>query len=336
MQTRPLDVHDDTALRRFHQILWRAEKEDGRPWNPTWSFEEMAAILREPTSERRTVGVAAHDDSGAMVGGGFVMLPLLDNRDTAWVFAAVEPELRCRGIGTSVMDALLVVARAERRTQLLAAAGIPFEERKTSPILRWAQRQGFTTANTEIQRNLDLPVPAGLLDELAEEAARKHGGYEIRSFLRPVPDELLASWCDLSNTFMLDAPMGDVDVEAGALTPEAVRERDAVDAKIGRTVYSTVALKDGVVVAHTDLGVPGEADEAHQWVTLVHREHRGHRLGAAVKVANLRALQAGHPRLPRVVTTNAETNAWMVAINDRLGFRPVAVVPTLKRRLYAE
>jgi GNAT superfamily N-acetyltransferase len=332
MQTRPLDVTDEAQLRRFHEILWRAEKEDGRPWNPMWSLEELTGIVREPSSERRTVGVTAYDDQ-RMVGAGFAMLSLLDNTDTAWVFVAVEPELRGRGIGAVVLGGLLEVARAEGRTQLLAGAGIPFEERESSPILAWAKAHDFALANTEIQRNLDLPVDAALLDEIAAEAAQKHGDYEIVSFERPIPDELLPSWCELNNTFMLEAPMGDVDVEAGATTPASVREHDAINEKIGRTVYSTVAVKDGVVVAHTDIGVPREADEAHQWGTLVSRDHRGHRLGAAVKVANLRALQAGHPDVPRVVTTNAETNAWMVAINDRLGFRPVAVVPTLKRVL---
>jgi GNAT superfamily N-acetyltransferase len=258
-----------------------------------WTFEEMTGILREPTSERRTVALAAHDGD-RMVGAGFAMLSLLDNTDTAWVFACVEPELRGRGIGAVVMDAVVEVCRADGRTQLLGGAGIPFEERETSPVLRWAEAQGFTLANTEIQRNL-------------------HGDYEIRSFVRPIPDELLASWCELTNTFMLEAPMGDVEVEAGATTPASVRELDAVNEKIGR--------------------MPREATEAFQWGTLVHRDHRGHRLGAAVKVANLRALGAGHPDVPRVVTVNAETNAWMVAINDRLGFAPVSVVPTLKRRL---
>ena len=62
-------------------------------------------------------------------------------------------------------------------------------------------------------------------------------------------------------------------------------------------------------------------------------EGLGHRLGAAVKVANLRNLMQHDPATKRIVTTNAETNAWMVAINERLGFVPVAVVPTFKRRL---
>ena len=70
-----------------------------------------------------------------------------------------------------------------------------------------------------------------------------------------------------------------------------------------------------------------------QWATLVHRDHRGHRLGAAVKVANLRRLQRERPDLTEVVTQNAEVNAQMIGINARLGFEPVALVPEFLRRL---
>ncbi|MGZ4494775.1 MAG: GNAT family N-acetyltransferase [Nocardioides sp.] len=332
METRLLDPTDDAEMRRFHEILWRAEKDDGRPWNPMWSFEEAAGIFREPTSDRRVVGVAAHDGS-RMVGAGFLMLSMLDNLDSAYVFVAVEPELRGRGLGAVVLDGVLEIAADEHRTQLLAGAGIPFEDRESSPVIAWARRHGFAQANVEIQRNLDLPVDPALLDEIAAEAARKHGDYEIRTYVGRLPDELLPSWCELSNTFLLEAPMGDVDVEAGATTPEAVRERDRVNDRVGRTVYSSVAVQDGKVVAHSDIGVAREAEEGHQWGTLVSRDHRGHRLGAALKVANLRALTERQPEVRRVVTTNAETNAWMVAINDRLGFRPVAVVPVFRRRL---
>ena len=87
------------------------------------------------------------------------------------------------------------------------------------------------------------------------------------------------------------------------------------------------------MAAHTELSITGDNDEAFQWSTLVHPEHRGHRLGLAVKVANVRAVQAGHPQVRRISTTNAETNAWMVAVNDRIGFRPVAVAPTFRRKI---
>jgi GNAT superfamily N-acetyltransferase len=338
METRTFDPADETQLRRFYEITWRAEKEDGRPWNPMWSFDEMASLFRETTSDQRVVGVAAHDgDDGGpgdrMVGVGWLNLSLLDNTDTAWCFVAVEPELRGRGIGAVVLDELVELAGMEGRSQLLSNAGVPFEERDASPVIGWAERHGFSVANVEIQRNLELPVDPALLETIAAEAAQRHADYEIRTFVGRLPDELLESWCALDNTFVLEAPMGDVELEAGATTPEQLRERFAISEKIGRTVYSTVALRDGVVVAFSDLGVTREADEAHQWGTLVHPDHRGHRLGAAVKVANLRALAERQPAVPRVVTTNAETNAWMVAINDRLGFRPVAMVPSFRRLL---
>jgi hypothetical protein len=72
---------------------------------------------------------------------------------------------------------------------------------------------------------------------------------------------------------------------------------------------------------------------AWQWGTLVHREHRGHRLGMAVKVENLRRLQADHPERRRVVTGNDDTNSWMVSINEDLGFRIVELCPAYQRHL---
>lgn len=332
METRALDITDDAAVRRFHQIVWRAEKEDGRPWNPMWTADEFVGMVRTPISERRMVCIAAHE-GGEMVGAGFLMLSDLDNLDTAWTFVAVEPERRGRGIGEVVLDGIVAAAAPEGRSQLLGGAGVPFEQRDSSPVVAWALAHGFTVANTEIQRNLELPVADELLDEFEREVREKSEGYEIRTYAGPLPDDVLASYADLSNLFMLEAPMGDVEVEAGRSTPESLREQDEAIVAMGRTRYSALAFKDGVVVALSDLGIATGDEEAHQWGTLVHPGHRGHRLGAAVKVANLRNLMAGNPTTKRVVTTNAETNAWMVAINERLGFAPVAVVPTFKRRL---
>jgi hypothetical protein len=63
---------------------------------------------------------------------------------------------------------------------------------------------------------------------------------------------------------------------------------------------------------------------AHQEMTAVDRPHRGHRLGLLTKVAMLDLLAGREPQLARVETWNGETNAHMVAINEALGYRPVA------------
>jgi hypothetical protein len=92
-------------------------------------------------------------------------------------------------------------------------------------------------------------------------------------------------------------------------------------------------VRDGKVVAFTDIIVTKDETRAAQWYTIVDRDFRGHRLGAAVKVANLRQVLAAHPELTEVHTSNAETNANMVGINDRLGYQPVALCPGFLRDL---
>ena len=89
---------------------------------------------------------------------------------------------------------------------------------------------------------------------------------------------------------------------------------------------------DREVAAYTDLQLPASnPDRAHQWGTLVTAPHRGHRLGTAVKVANLQELQRSYPERRIVVTENAETNGYMVSINVALGFEIVEVQEMVKR-----
>jgi hypothetical protein len=70
-----------------------------------------------------------------------------------------------------------------------------------------------------------------------------------------------------------------------------------------------------------------------QGITLVLRSHRGHRLGLAVKVANLQSLQSRSLPVPMVHSWNAEENDQMARINEALGFVPVEEVGEFQRSL---
>jgi RimJ/RimL family protein N-acetyltransferase len=88
------------------------------------------------------------------------------------------------------------------------------------------------------------------------------------------------------------------------------------------------------VVAYSDLATTvHEPGRAYQWGTLVAPAHRGHRLGVAVKVANLRLLGSERPDVTRVTTYNAEVNTHMVGVNEALGFRPVARLGDFQKKL---
>ena len=148
-------------------------------------------------------------------------------------------------------------------------------------------------------------------------------------------DELLASYCALSNQLGVDAPTGDVDFEAESMTPKLWFEHVAKERDMGRTRLTTVAIDPtGDVVAYTDLILPPAPNpDVWQWGTLVHKGHRGHRLGMAVKVRNLEQLATASSDRTRVLTCNAETNGYMVDINVRLGFEAIEVAPMFELRI---
>jgi RimJ/RimL family protein N-acetyltransferase len=186
-----------------------------------------------------------------------------------------------------------------------------------------------------VQRELVLPVDDGLLGGLAEDAAGSHAAYTLRSWSGPVPDDLLQGWAEITSTLATEAPTGELELEPEAVSTDAVREREVTIERQGRTKYNTVALSGtGEVVAYTDLATTvHEPGRAYQWGTLVHRAHRGHRLGVAVKVANLRLLQRERPDITRLTTYNAEVNRHMIEVNEAIGFRPVARLGDFQKKL---
>ncbi|MGO3179786.1 MAG: hypothetical protein ACTIJR_09530 [Brevibacterium linens] len=83
---------------------------------------------------------------------------------------------------------------------------------------------------------------------------------------------------------------------------------------------TALALLDGEPAGYTQVGSSADRPTVGwQGGTPVLSEHRGHRLGARLKVANHRSL-AQHSADERVYTWNAVENSWMLAISDQAGF----------------
>jgi GNAT superfamily N-acetyltransferase len=332
MDLRLIDIHDDDVMRDFHRVVDEGDHV-GRADAPRFTFEEYAAAVRAPDSGERAEHYAAYDGD-TMLGTAIVYLFLLDNTDKAWLEVCVHPEHRGRGVGTALLDRVTAVAVADGRTELITDSKIPFDRVDDHPYRAFAERRGFHQSNIEVVRHLAMPVDDQRLKDWAEHAAEKADGYRVETYVGHFPDEYAESLCVLLGQLAVDAPTGDVDFEEEVMTPERLAERYEMAAAMGRETYESVALTpEGVVAAQSTLQVPvNGSTDAFQWGTFVHREHRGHRLGLAVKTANLQELQARHPHITRVTTQNGETNGYMIDINEQIGFRPVeASVEFVKR-----
>jgi GNAT superfamily N-acetyltransferase len=96
-----------------------------------------------------------------------------------------------------------------------------------------------------------------------------------------------------------------------------------------------VIAPDGAVAGYTDIAVGPGTQTAEQWGTLVRRAHRGHGLGYGLKAAVIGLLQRERPDITATVTSNALTNAAMVAVNDQLGYQVVEYVGEVEKHLDA-
>jgi GNAT superfamily N-acetyltransferase len=259
----------------------------------------------------------------------------MDNREKAAFELNVDLPERRRGIGRAFLAHLELLAKNDGRSTMLTDSVLPYEGRDEHPYRRFAGACGYELFNNEIVRHLALPVADEQLQGWIDEAAPYHDGYTIETYVGAVPDDLVESLCVLIAQLAVDAPTGSVDFEEETMTPDRYAELVAATEAMGRARYETVALTaDRQVVAQSTLAVPlGESTHVYQWGTFVHREHRGHRLGQATKAVNLRAVQAARRGLTLVITQNAETNDYMVSINERMGFRPVEVSAEFVKRL---
>jgi GNAT superfamily N-acetyltransferase len=331
-----VDPDDAGTFDAFYDVYFAAERASGDGGSP-WMREEVRVDLQDPSTRRRIVAYAGRSE-GRVVAVGQLSTPLLDNLDSATLSVHVAPAERRRGHGSAMLARLEADAAAQGRATLNAESSWTYEAGPSGtgePGPEFAGARGYLLGLGDVKRRLALPVDEALMDDLAAEAAQHHAGYTLRSWVGPVPDDLVEGWAQLSASLMTEAPVGDLEREPESADPVLVREAEARLARQGRTKYNTVALDAaGEVVAYSDVATTvHEPGRAYQWGTLVRRDARGHRLGLAVKVANLRLLRRERPDLRELTTYNAEVNEHMIGVNERFGFVPVARLGEFQKHL---
>lgn len=280
-------------------------------------------------------------------------LPRQDNTHTGDADLGVRPEHRGRGIGAALHDLALRTARERGRTMLTGATDQRAEPeagpgtlvpgtgsgrvRADDTSVAFLVRRGWALEQVERRSVLEVPLPPGELARHAD-AARAAAGpdYELVQWDDHCPDAWVDQFALLQTRMSTDAPIGGLDLREDVWDAARVRaaEQQRVERGMTSRVTAAVHRPTGVLAAFTVLLRRPDTDEfVYQDDTLVLREHRGHRLGMLVKTANLVRLAEVQPGARRIATWNAEENAFMLAINVALGFRPAGGCGSWQLRL---
>ncbi len=142
-------------------------------------------------------------------------------------------------------------------------------------------------------------------------------------FHTSIPDEILERYTKKYTEVYNQAPFDDLDIGDQVYTPELFRKYEEVVKKMDQT-WLTVLLreKNGDISGLSDvIYIPSRAPLLQQALTGVDQKYRGQGKGKWVKAAMLLRIREEFPDINIITTGNATSNAPMIAINERLGFK---------------
>jgi GNAT superfamily N-acetyltransferase len=309
--------------------------------------EMLSEYITTPTRLRRHLAARDRDE---LVGRALVTTRPQTPETGAHLMVDVAPDRRREGIGAALLG---------------AAEGLAIEG--GAPVLKVAVVHGVRAGGDHISPRTgvgDLPadddgarflvahgyvleqvVRISLLDVAdttervaalgVESQGRAGDDYRVLTWTGSTPSEWVAQVAGLRTRMSTDAPMGGLVMVADPWDAERIREHDDRIASSGREIVTAAVehVRSGTLAGFTEIIASGDDPLGVQEDTLVLREHRGHRLGALLKSANVRQLVAVRPDVEAVVTWNAEENRPMLDVNEAMGFREIGREGGWQKRL---
>lgn len=259
---------------------------------------------------------------GEVVGLLQVEASTYDNTHLAWLDIRVHPDHRRRGHGSALYDFGLHHARAA-----LGRTTIGLECWDNDASRAFAVARGFEPKYTEAIRrqtlaDVDHDAVAGMHAE-AEPAA---ADYELIRLAGPAPDDMIHDVATLVAAIN-DAPRSGLDMEDEVFTADRIRGYENACEIRGNRLYRVLARHRGTgeLAGNTAVNVEIERPAlGDQHDTSVIAKHRGHRLGLLLKSDMMQWLAEVEPRLETIDTGNEENNAFMIGVNEKLGYRLIA------------
>jgi mycothiol synthase len=323
VRIEPFDANsaDESVILGAHRVSVDLES-DLFPDDPEASLEYHRRAWQAPSGSHRTDTRLVAIDGDETVGMVHVAT-WIDHLDSGLITPAVRRGHRRRGVGRALFLEGMNALESEGRSKLIV--DIPQGSFGESI----AERIGLRRALRErINQLLVSDIDWKLLESWIDSAQERAHDYELVFWKPPFPNDQLEEWCRICDV-MNTAPIDDFDLEETVMTPEKWRSIEGnLDAR-GYVIRSAIAVHKptGRFAGLTTLMAQRHRPEiAQQDDTVVDPEHRGKGIGRLLKASMAKRFLAEFPDVTRINTGNAGSNAPMLKINEKMGFRTILAI----------
>jgi GNAT superfamily N-acetyltransferase len=327
LKQAPVDPNtaDRDFWRRYHEMR-RLRQHETRPDDPLVPEELEEQLMKRPDPFRIRHRHEVSRD-GVMLSWLYseVVTPgTPEYEEWKQFFEAdiyVHPEHRRQGIATSWLPLVAKLMDQHGCTKLDLYA----ELESGREFLQWI---GAEPKLTEIENRLKLAdVDWTMVERWVAEGPARSPQTKLEIYDGKIPESMWEEFAPQYSALINTVPFEELDHGDVVVTPQQMREWYTRMELRGDVQHTVLAREpDGSISGINDLEwAPYRRTIIHQQLTAVHPNARGRGLGKWIKAANLLRIRSLYPDAQWISTQNAGSNAPMLAINKKLGFKQYRV-----------
>jgi GNAT superfamily N-acetyltransferase len=307
--------------KRYHEFR-RVRQKDERPDDPVRPDDVEERRLKQANPfefdyryEASRDGVTASMFRGTTVKPGNPEYE--SNKHLFWTDFYVRQNERRRGTGAAWLPVILELMDRHGCT----VVGMSAEDEPGYAFLKWAGAEPKFSGAENRLRIAD--VDWALLERWVKEGQARSPRTKLEIYDGLLPDSMLDEFAPQLSTMLNTIPWEGLDHGDIIVTPAHMRYHNE-RLQAGQETPHTVLTRepDGTMSSVTDVTwAPYRSTIIYQEFTGVLPSERGRGLGKWVKAAMLLHLRDLYPEMEWVATGNASSNAPMLAINKRMGFK---------------
>lgn len=239
------------------------------------------------------------------------------NENIAMFQIEMLKKYRRRGVGTRAIKILVDICEKNNKFIFIVGSHVPDTNKFFDAI-------GAIIAQRNEENKLKLTeIDWEMIDQWIAEGQQINPKTKIITLKGPIPDEYFDNFLKTFNETANLQPKDDLAMGDISITKEDYRKIEQSDIKGNILIFTILTVEeDGEVSGLTQLRkIPGKEKLLSQNLTGVPIKYRGRKLGKWVKAMMLKYVKDNYPDTEAIRTGNANSNAAMLHINQKLGFK---------------